>query len=64
VVLCFYQRAIVQPESKMAMDMDRDFFMTPTEAMQYGIIDEIIKTKTSHIQMPAMPALFDRVVKL
>ena len=48
----------------MASDMDRDFFMTPTEAMQYGIIDEIIKTKTSHIQMPAMPALFDRVVKL
>ena len=48
----------------MAMDMDRDFFMTPTEAMEYGIIDEIIKTKTSHIQMPAMPALFDRVVKL
>jgi len=37
--------------------------MTPTEAMQYGIIDEIIKTKTSDIQMPAMPALFDRVVK-
>jgi len=46
-----------QPEEKIAEDTDRDFFMTPTEALDYGIIDEVIKTKTSHIPLPAMPSL-------
>ncbi|EEC50162.1 predicted protein [Phaeodactylum tricornutum CCAP 1055/1] len=46
-----------QPEEKIAADCDRDFFMTPYEALDYGIIDEVIKTKTSHIPMPAMPSL-------
>ena len=32
--------------------------MTPGEAVEYGIIDEVIKTKTSHIEMPGMPALY------
>ena len=30
---------------------------TPGEALDYGIIDEVIKTKTSHIPMPKMPSL-------
>jgi len=47
-----------QPIEKIAEDTDRDFFMTPTEALEYGIIDEIIKTKTSHIKMPEMPSLY------
>jgi len=42
---------------KIAEDTDRDFFMTPYEAQDYGIIDEVIKTKTSHIPLPAMPSL-------
>lgn len=46
-----------QPLDKIAEDTDRDFFMTPYEAKDYGIIDEVIKTKTSHIPMPAMPSL-------
>jgi len=50
-----------QSVEKIAEDTDRDFFMMPSEALEYGIIDEIIKTKTSHIQMPAMPALYDRI---
>jgi len=46
-----------QPVEKIAEDTDRDFFMTPYEAVDYGIIDEVIKTKTSHIPLPAMPSL-------
>jgi ATP-dependent Clp protease protease subunit len=46
-----------QPKEKIEEDTDRDFFMTPEEAMQYGLIDEVIKTKTSHIVKPAMPSL-------
>jgi ATP-dependent Clp endopeptidase proteolytic subunit ClpP len=46
-----------QSVEKIAEDTDRDFFMTPYEANDYGIIDEVIKTKTSHIPLPAMPSL-------
>jgi ATP-dependent Clp protease protease subunit len=46
-----------QPVEKIEEDTDRDFFMTPGEALNYGIIDEVIKTKTSHIPLPAMPSL-------
>ncbi|CAB9503854.1 protease proteolytic subunit [Seminavis robusta] len=46
-----------QPIEKIAADTDRDFFMTPYEALDYGLIDEVIKTKTSHIPLPAMPSL-------
>ena len=46
-----------QPVEKIAEDTDRDFFMTPYEALDYGIIDEVIKTKTSHIPLPSMPSL-------
>lgn len=46
-----------QPVEKIADDTDRDFFMTPYEAVDYGMIDEVIKTKTSHIPLPAMPSL-------
>lgn len=46
-----------QPVQKIEEDTDRDFFMTPYEALEYGIIDEVIKTKTSHIPLPAMPSL-------
>jgi ATP-dependent Clp protease, protease subunit len=46
-----------QPVAKIAADTDRDFFMTPYEALDYGIIDEVIKTKTSHIPLPKMPSL-------
>jgi ATP-dependent Clp protease protease subunit len=42
---------------KLAEDTDRDFFMTPYEAKDYGIIDEVIQTKTSHIPLPPMPSL-------
>ncbi|CAN8064894.1 unnamed protein product [Agarophyton chilense] len=34
-----------QPMEKIEMDTDRDFFMTAIDAQEYGIIDEVIKTK-------------------
>jgi ATP-dependent Clp protease protease subunit len=32
-----------QPISKIEKDTDRDFYLTPAEAKEYGLIDEIIK---------------------
>ena len=46
-----------QPADKLAEDTDRDFYMMPTEAQDYGLIDEVIKTKTSHINLGTMPSL-------
>ena len=46
-----------QPKDKIEEDCDRDFFMTAEEAVDYGIIDEVVNTKTSHISKPAMPEL-------
>lgn len=46
-----------QPKDKIEEDCDRDFFMTAEEAMDYGIIDEVVETKTSHIVKPPMPTL-------
>eukprot|EP00549_Striatella_unipunctata_P005159 CAMPEP_0118681750 /NCGR_PEP_ID=MMETSP0800-20121206/5109_1 /TAXON_ID=210618 ORGANISM="Striatella unipunctata, Strain CCMP2910" /NCGR_SAMPLE_ID=MMETSP0800 /ASSEMBLY_ACC=CAM_ASM_000638 /LENGTH=261 /DNA_ID=CAMNT_0006578075 /DNA_START=27 /DNA_END=812 /DNA_ORIENTATION=- len=46
-----------QPKDKVEQDCDRDFFMTPEEAVEYGIIDEVVQTKTSHIAKPEMPKL-------
>lgn len=34
-----------QPIAKIAKETDRDFWLTPEEAKEYGIIDEIIKNK-------------------
>ncbi len=34
-----------QPLSRIEKDVDRDFWLDPKEAKEYGLIDEIIKTK-------------------
>lgn len=44
-----------QPIDKVEEDCDRDFFLTAKQAVDYGLIDEVIKTKTDHIVMPPMP---------
>jgi ATP-dependent Clp protease, protease subunit len=36
----YYSEFTGQPVEKLADDTDRDFFMTPYEAQDYGIIDE------------------------
>lgn len=45
-----------QPIEKIEEDCDRDYFLTPQESVEYGLIDEVVKTKTSHIKLPPMPA--------
>jgi len=47
-----------QPKDKVEDDCDRDFFMTAEEALDYGIIDEVVQTKTSHVTKPPMPSLW------
>lgn len=34
-----------QPLEKIEKDTDRDFFMTPQEALEYGIIDRVIRSR-------------------
>jgi ATP-dependent Clp protease protease subunit len=34
-----------QPMDRIAADSDRDFFMTAREALEYGIIDDVVKRK-------------------
>lgn len=34
-----------QPLEKIEKDTDRDFYLSPEEAKEYGLIDEVIKTK-------------------
>jgi len=46
-----------QPLDKIEEDTDRDFFMTPEEAQEYGIIDEVIQTKKSNLPKPPRPVL-------
>ena len=45
-----------QPVEKVRIDTDRDFYMTPTEALAYGIIDEVIQHKNM-IKDPKIPNL-------
>jgi ATP-dependent Clp protease protease subunit len=34
-----------QPLERVQKDMDRDFFMGPSEAKDYGIVDQVISAK-------------------
>jgi ATP-dependent Clp endopeptidase proteolytic subunit ClpP len=43
-----------QPLEKIEEDCDRDFYLTPSQAVDYGLIDEVVQTKTSHIKLPSM----------
>jgi ATP-dependent Clp protease, protease subunit len=45
-----------QPVEKIRKDSDRDFFMTPEEALAYGLIDEVVETRRP-MAKPAMPML-------
>jgi ATP-dependent protease ClpP protease subunit len=34
--------AVRQPLERVSKDMERDYFMTPEEAREYGIIDRVL----------------------
>ena len=50
----YISRFTDQPIEKVASDCDRDFFLTASQAVDYGLIDCVVKTKTSHIELPPM----------
>lgn len=45
-----------QPIDKIRVDTDRDFYMTPDEALSYGLIDSVIQHKNM-IKTPKIPSL-------
>lgn len=40
-----YSIHTAQPVEKIEKDLDRDFFMSPNEARDYGLIDKVIEKK-------------------
>lgn len=56
-VLNTYMSAFTeQPIEKLRLDTDRDFYMTPDEAVSYGLIDEVIQHKNM-LKKPKIPSL-------
>ncbi len=45
-----------QPLKKIEKDTDRDFFMSPDEAKEYGLIDEVLVPKIGKDKVPMPPA--------
>jgi ATP-dependent Clp protease protease subunit len=45
-----YEKTTGQPLEKLKADMERDKFMTPTEAVGYGLADRIITTRVDDDQ--------------
>jgi ATP-dependent Clp protease protease subunit len=42
-----YEETTKKPIEQILKDIERDFYMTATEAKEYGIIDSIIENRTS-----------------
>ena len=40
-----YAERTGQTLEKITSDMERDFFMSPTEAQQYGLIDQVLERR-------------------
>ena len=40
-----YEKTTGQPLEKLQADMERDKFMTPTEAVEYGLADKVISSR-------------------
>ena len=46
-----------QSQKRIKTDTDRDFVMTAEEAMEYGIIDEVISSRSDHQEPPRIAAV-------
>jgi ATP-dependent Clp protease protease subunit len=44
-----------QPEEKLLKDMERDFYMSASEAMEYGLIDQVLTPRIGEKQVPMPP---------
>jgi ATP-dependent Clp protease protease subunit len=44
-----------QPEEKLLKDMERDFYMSASEAMDYGLIDQVLTPRIGEQQVPMPP---------
>ena len=40
-----YEKTTGQPLDKLKADMERDKFMTPAEAVEYGLADRVISSR-------------------
>ncbi len=45
-----------QPLKKVEKDTDRDFYMSPQEAKEYGLIDEVLVPRIGENKLPMPPA--------
>jgi ATP-dependent Clp protease protease subunit len=45
-----YEKTTGQPLDRLKADMERDKFMTPTEAVAYGLADRIIRSRADDDQ--------------
>ncbi|MEB3263034.1 MAG: ATP-dependent Clp endopeptidase proteolytic subunit ClpP [Synechococcus sp.] len=43
-----------QPLEKIAEDTDRDYFLSPAEAVEYGLIDRVVEEGSGHTGQPAV----------
>lgn len=44
--MTYYSQLSGQPREKVAMDLDRDNFLSAQQALDYGLIDTIIQRPT------------------
>jgi ATP-dependent Clp protease, protease subunit len=44
-----------KPESQIALDSDRDNYMSAEEAKEYGLVDEVIKSRKELPMSAALP---------
>lgn len=55
-MLGLYQRHTGQARDKILRDMERDFFMSPEQAREYGLIDRVIEPRSlGRFSAPGLP---------
>jgi len=50
-----FARHVGQPLERVEKDSDRDFFMSPEEAKEYGLVDEVIHYRDLAKRVPELP---------